>query len=194
LYCIKVNCSVPPQNRFCGFSVNALASYKTVCQEWRIFILPRDNAVYYGSDVEGLPWACNGCPTRSGVAPILKSRMMYQLLADFVLLLHFVFVAFALFGGLLVLRYPKMLWLHLPALLWGMVVQLADLICPLTPLENWLRYFGGEEGYAVGFVEHYVGKVLYPENLAVELRYVLGAVLAGVNVAVYFLVWWRKRR
>lgn len=114
--------------------------------------------------------------------------MPYHLLADLVLVLHLGFVVFAGFGGLLVLRWPRMLWLHVPALLWGMVVQWADLICPLTPLENNLRLRAGEAVIGGGFIERFVSDILYPEHLPLELRYVLGFMLLAVNVAVYAYV------
>lgn len=119
--------------------------------------------------------------------------MPYRLLADLVLTLHFAFVAFALFGGLLVLRRPRIAWLHLPVLAWGVLVQWADWICPLTPLENHFRMRGGEAGYESGFIEHYLTLLLYPDNLTLELRYILGTVLLIVNVAIYACLILRKR-
>jgi hypothetical protein len=120
--------------------------------------------------------------------------MIYRLLADFVFITHFAFVVFAVFGGLLVLRYRKMLPWHLAALCWGVVVQWANWICPLTPLENYFRQLGGEAGYSAGFIEHFVIGVLYPENLTLELRYVLGGVLLTINIAVYTYVILSRRR
>lgn len=120
--------------------------------------------------------------------------MLYQLLADAVLLLHAAFVLFALFGGLLVMRHPKAMWLHLPALLWGVIVQWADLICPLTPLENFLRLRGGDDPYAGAFIEHYVSMLLYPDALTIELRYLLGILLIAVNAVVYTRVMLRRNR
>ncbi|HZW13675.1 MAG TPA: DUF2784 domain-containing protein [Noviherbaspirillum sp.] len=114
--------------------------------------------------------------------------MLYHLLADLILVLHLAFVAFAAFGGLFALRWPRVLWLHLPALLWGVVVQWANLICPLTPLENNLRLSAGEAVFAGGFIERFVSGVLYPEHLPLELRYVIGFMLLVVNVAVYAYV------
>lgn len=114
--------------------------------------------------------------------------MMYQLLADLVLLLHFAFVLFAMFGGLLVLRHKSVVWLHLPTMLWGVVVEWADLICPLTPLENALRLRGGEEAYGGGFIEHYLSLLLYPDALTPAVRYLLGIMLILVNVAIYVRV------
>lgn len=119
--------------------------------------------------------------------------MIYRLLADLIMLSHFSFVVFAAFGGLLVLRYPAVLWLHLPALSWGIFVQWSDRICPLTPLENHFRFLGGEAGYAGDFIEHFVLKVLYPDNLTLALRYVLACLLAAINVAVYSYVLFSQR-
>jgi hypothetical protein len=120
--------------------------------------------------------------------------MIYRLLADFVLIAHVAFVLFSVLGGLLILRYRKVLWWHLTALCWGVVVQWANWVCPLTPLENHLRRLVGEAGYSGGFIEHFVLKVLYPDNLTLELRYVLGAILLSINVAVYSYVLLSRRR
>lgn len=118
--------------------------------------------------------------------------MIYSLLADTVLLLHAAFIAFAAFGGLLALHRPKVMWLHLPALAWGVVVQWADLVCPLTPLENLLRSRSGESAYSGAFIEHYLAPLLYPEHLTLDLRYLLAALLIAVNAAVYVLVLRRR--
>jgi hypothetical protein len=120
--------------------------------------------------------------------------MIYRLLADLVLVLHFAFVVFAVFGGALVLRYPNMLKVHLLALSWAIVVQWAEWVCPLTPLENYLRGLGGEAGYDGSFVEHFVLKTLYPQELTPELRTMLGLALIIMNVAVYTFVMAGKRR
>ena len=81
---------------------------------------------------------------------------MYPLLADLVLIVHLAFVVFVLFGGLLVLRWRWIAWLHLPAALWGAVVEFTDWICPLTPLENWLRTQGSEGADAHDFTSRYL--------------------------------------
>ncbi len=119
--------------------------------------------------------------------------MLYRFLADTVLIVHFAFAVFTLLGGLLLLRFPKLMPFHLAALCWAVVVQWANLICPLTPLENHLRVLGHQDGYAAGFVEHFVLKVMYPDDLTVELRYLIGMVLVAVNAAVYVVVAWRRR-
>lgn len=120
--------------------------------------------------------------------------MIYRIGADAILLLHLAFTLFTVLGGLLVLRRPSLLWVHLIAVLWGAVVEWADWICPLTPLENALRIRGGEAGYAGGFIEHYVSLVLYPENLTIELRYLLGMGLVAVNLIIYGYIFLVRRR
>lgn len=120
--------------------------------------------------------------------------MPYEFLAATIAIAHLVFVVFAMFGGLLVLRYPQMLWLHLPALLWGVTVQWADWICPLTPLENYFRLRSGKAGFEGGFIEYWISKILYPQHLTLELRYVLGLALILLNAAVYAYVFSMRRK
>jgi len=120
--------------------------------------------------------------------------MLYRIAADCILLLHLTFTLFIVLGGLLVLRRPSLLWAHLAAVLWGVAVEWADWICPLTPLENYLRNKGGEAGYAGGFIEHYVAMVFYPENLTIELRYLLGMGLVAINLIIYGFIFRTRRR
>ena len=120
--------------------------------------------------------------------------MVARLLADAVLLLHLLFVAFVVAGGLLAWRWRWMPWLHLPALAWAAWIEFSGSICPLTPLENALRRAGGEAGYPGGFIEHYLLPLLYPAALTRELQWTLGAGLLLFNAAVYLLWWWRRRR
>lgn len=107
------------------------------------------------------------------------------LLADAVLLLHLAFVLFVLLGGLLALRWRSILWVHLPAVVWGAFVEFSGWICPLTPLENWLRTQAGENGYQSDFVMHYVLPLLYPAGLTQEIQLILGAVVLIVNAGIY---------
>lgn len=120
--------------------------------------------------------------------------MPYGVLADVVVVLHFGFVLFVIFGGLLALRWRRAPWLHLPAAVWGALIEFAGWICPLTPLEKWLRHEGGVAGYRGGFVEHYILPVLYPHGLTREIQLVLGAVVVLLNVGVYWVVWRRELR
>ena len=119
--------------------------------------------------------------------------MLYRILADAVVVLHFGFVLFVVLGGLFALRWPRAAWIHLPAAVWGAGIEFLGGICPLTPLEIRLRRLGGEAGYAGGFVEHYVLPVLYPEALDRDVQYVLGGIVIGLNVLIYALVVRRRR-
>ncbi len=125
---------------------------------------------------------------------ILIVEMIYRALADLILVTHFAFALFAVSGGLLLLRWRSLLWVHLAAVAWGVAVQWANWTCPLTPLESYLRELGGEAGYRGGFIEHYVSMILYPEQLTIKFRYLLGAVLILVNLTIYGYVLMRKRR
>jgi len=116
-----------------------------------------------------------------------------SLAADAVLLLHLAFVVFVLFGGALVLRQPRLAWLHLPAVAWGVIVEATGWICPLTPLENALRRSGGDGGYAGDFVAHYVGAVLYPEGLTRPTQMLFALAVVGINVFFYALLLRRRR-
>jgi hypothetical protein len=120
--------------------------------------------------------------------------MTYPLLADLVLIAHLAFVAFVLFGGLLVLKWRRIAWLHLPAAVWGAVVEFTGWICPLTPLENWLRTQSGEATYARDFVGRYLPPILYPDALTPDIQVVLGALVLMVNLAIYGWLWRTGRK
>jgi hypothetical protein len=119
---------------------------------------------------------------------------MLGLLADAVVLVHLVFILFILLGGLLVLRWPWMAWLHLPTVAWGVLVQCMGWICPLTPLENQLRLSAGGARYQGGFVEHYVIPILYPLRVGPRLHLILGALVFLINAMVYASLLVRARR
>jgi hypothetical protein len=119
---------------------------------------------------------------------------MYLLLADLVLIVHLTLVAFVLCGGLLVLKWRWIVWLHLPAAVWGAVVEFTGWICPLTPLENWLREQGGEASYRSDFIAQYLLPLLYPEDLTRDLQLLLGTGVVGLNAAVYWWLWQMQMR
>jgi hypothetical protein len=118
--------------------------------------------------------------------------MPYRFAADAVLAAHLAFVLFVVCGGLLVLRTPRLAWLHLPAVAWAAFVELSGSICPLTPLEVTLRRGAGEAGYAGDFVEHYLVALIYPAGLTRELQMAIGATVLLINLLVYFVLWRRR--
>jgi len=119
---------------------------------------------------------------------------MYPLLADLVLIVHLVFVVFVLWGGLLVLKWRWIAWLHLPAAVWGAVVEFTRWICPLTPLENRLREQGGEASYRSDFIAEHLLPLLYPEELTRDLQLLLGTGVVVLNAAVYWGLWQMQMR
>ena len=116
------------------------------------------------------------------------------ILADLVVGLHFIFVLFVVIGGLLVLRWPGVAYLHIPAAIWGAEIEFAGWTCPLTPLENWLRRQAGDTGYSAGFIEHYILPVLYPSALTREIQLLLGFLVIALNAGIYAIVFRRRRR
>jgi hypothetical protein len=106
-------------------------------------------------------------------------------MADLVVVFHFAFVLFVVFGGLLVLRWPRVAYLHVPAAIWGILIEFTGWICPLTPLENALRSRAGAAAYQGGFVEHYILPVVYPSALTRTIQFVLGSIVLLLNLAIY---------
>jgi Protein of Unknown function (DUF2784) len=120
--------------------------------------------------------------------------LICRALADLVLVIHLAFVLFVVLGGLLVLRWPRLAWLHVPAAVWGVLIEYTGWICPLTPLENSLRQRGGGAGYSGGFIEHYIQSVLYPAGLTRGTQIVLGSLALLVNLTAYGVVVARRGR
>jgi Protein of Unknown function (DUF2784) len=120
--------------------------------------------------------------------------LIYRALADLVLVVHLAFVLFVVLGGLLVLKWARLAWLHVPAAIWGVLIEYSGWICPLTPIENSFRVGGGEAGYSGGFIEHYIQPVLYPAGLTRSTQVVLGSVVLILNLTAYGIVVSRMRR
>ncbi len=119
---------------------------------------------------------------------------MGGVLADLVVILHFSFVVFVISGGLFVFKWPWVAWLHIPAVIWGALIELFGWLCPLTPLENWLRELGGGSVYESGFIDHYVVPLLYPAHLSREGQIFLGASVIIINGTIYVLLFLKNRR
>ncbi|MEJ2099458.1 MAG: DUF2784 domain-containing protein [Desulfobacterales bacterium] len=120
--------------------------------------------------------------------------MIYRLLANLVVVIHLFFVLFAVFGALLLIRWRKIIWLHIPAAAWAVWIEFSGRICPLTPLENWLRLEGTETGYSGDFVRHYLLPLLYPASLTREIQIILGILAAALNMAIYGYVFLLRRK
>ncbi len=122
--------------------------------------------------------------------------MLYRIAADTLVVVHLAFVAFVVFGGLLLLLWPRLVWVHLPAAIWGAAIEFLGFICPLTPMENYFRRQAGLAEYHTGFVERYVLPLLYPERLTRSLQVSLGLAVVIINVGIYAWLYrrWSQRR
>ncbi len=121
-------------------------------------------------------------------------ELTYRLAADLVVVLHLVFILFVFLGGLTLFRWPRMIWIHVPAAVWGGLVELVGAPCPLTPLENHLRNAGSVATYSGGFIDHYIMPIVYPPGLTRETQVVLGVLVLGINFAIYFKFLTRKQK
>jgi len=118
--------------------------------------------------------------------------MLYTVLADMTVLVHALFVLFVVFGGLAVFRWRRLVWVHLPAAIWGGVIELSGWVCPLTYLENYFRRLGGESGYRGTFIERYLEPVLYPLGLTQHTQIILGLLAILFNLLIYLQLWQRN--
>ena len=121
--------------------------------------------------------------------------MLWRTLADLLVVVHLAFVGFVIFGGFLAWKWRAVILAHLPALAWGLWIEVSGWICPLTSLEDRLRHLAGEAGYRGGFLHHYVLPVLYPPGLTRPNQWVLAGLLLAINGAAYGLVAarWKRR-
>jgi hypothetical protein len=115
-------------------------------------------------------------------------RMTYNIAATATALLHLTFILFVLFGGFLVLKWPKLMWVHLPAAVWGVLIELCGWYCPLTRWENYFLREAGRAGYSGGFVSHYIMPIIYPAGLTRGLEIAIGLVVLVINLGIYVKV------
>ncbi len=119
--------------------------------------------------------------------------MMYAIAADLVLIVHGLFIAWVAMGSMAVLYWPRLAVIHLPALVWGVYVSVSGRLCPLTPLEQWLRVSAGQRGYSGGFIDHYLVPLIYPDGLTRPAQTTIGLVLVAFNTGMYGLLIYRRR-
>jgi len=122
--------------------------------------------------------------------------MSPAVVADLLVLAHLGFILFVVLGGFLAVRWPRLMWVHLPAVCWAVLIELSGrLICPLTPLELALRHAAGVAGYEGGFIEHYILPLVYPPGLTRGIQILLGVLVLAINAIAYAIAWqFGKRR
>jgi hypothetical protein len=114
--------------------------------------------------------------------------VLLKIAADLILLAHLAFIVFVILGGLLVFRKRWLALLHLPAVLWGALIEFQGWGCPLTPLEQQLRIAGNQAGYTGGFIEHYLLPLIYPAQLSHPIQVILGILVISINLIIYSLI------
>tara|TARA_B100000482_G_C12514307_1_gene261817 strand:+ start:109 stop:471 length:363 start_codon:yes stop_codon:yes gene_type:complete len=119
---------------------------------------------------------------------------MYEFLANLTLFIHLIFILFVIFGGLLFFIFSKIIYIHFPALMWGIYLELTSSICPLTYLENWFLSQGQLTTYSNSFIQNYVLSIIYPENLTADLQIYLGTTLIIINIFIYGLILLKFKR
>jgi hypothetical protein len=123
----------------------------------------------------------------------MTEAFLFQVLADGVVILHFSFILFVIFGAIIAVFRPKILLIQIPCVMWGIFIELKGFICPLTPLENHLRQQAGQLPYPGDFIMHYIEPIIYPGSLTRELQILMGFLAFVVNVLVYIWLFHRKR-
>ena len=113
---------------------------------------------------------------------------MYELLANLTLVIHLIFILFVVFGGLFFFIFSKIIYIHFPALIWGIYIELTGSICPLTYLENWFLYQGGLTTYSNNFINNYLFPIIYPEGLTTDIQTYIGITLIVINIFIYGLI------
>ena len=113
---------------------------------------------------------------------------MYELFANLTLIIHLNFILFVIFGGLLYFKFSKIIYIHVPALLWGIYMELTNSICPLTYLENWFLNKSGLTTYPDDFMRNYLFPIIYPKGLTADIQIYLGIILIAINILIYGLI------
>ena len=120
--------------------------------------------------------------------------MFFALAADLLIIVHLGFIGFVILGGFMLLKWRWLIFVHLPAVLWGVLLEFQGWICPLTPLEQALRRMSGQQGYTGGFIQHYILPVIYPPALDLDIQLILGVLLILINIIIYLWVFLKPDR
>ena len=119
---------------------------------------------------------------------------MHELAADIILIIHFLFILFVIFGALLLFVEKKIVFIHIPAIIWGSYIELTHSICPLTYLENWLLQKANLTTYSEGFIQNYLVPIVYPTNLTKDIQIFLGIALILINIVIYAFIFSKLKK
>lgn len=120
--------------------------------------------------------------------------MFYNICANMILIVHFAFICFVLFGAFMILKWPWVIYLHFPAFIWGILIEAYGWICPLAPIEQWLRILAGESGFQTGFIEHYLLPIIYPSGLTRSIQIGFAVLVGLINVLIYAWLFFRRMK
>jgi hypothetical protein len=118
---------------------------------------------------------------------------MYEFLATLTLIIHFLFIIFVIFGGLLFFIKAWTLYFHIPAFIYGAYVEFTQSICPLTYLENYFLTKANLASYSTSFIQNYLYAIIYPINLTKQIQISLGIILIIINLIIYGFIIKRKK-
>ena len=119
---------------------------------------------------------------------------MYELAAGIILIIHFLFIIFVIFGALLFFVAKKIVFIHIPAIIWGSYIELTHSICPLTYLENWFLHKANLTTYSEGFIQYYLVPIVYPTNLTKDIQIYLGIGLIVINIVIYAFIFGKLKK
>jgi len=110
---------------------------------------------------------------------------MYELAADLALIVHFAFILFVVFGALLFFILKKIIYIHFPALIWGIYIEFTHSVCPLTYVENWFLQKANLNTYPESFIQNYLIPIIYPSSLTNSQQMYLAIALIIINIIIY---------
>ena len=119
---------------------------------------------------------------------------MYEIAANLILIVHLIFILFVVFGALLFFASSKIIFIHIPAFIWGSYITLTNSICPLTYLENWFLNKANLTTYSEGFIQNYLVSIVYPTNLTKDLQIYLGITLILINMVIYAFTYYKMKK
>ena len=118
--------------------------------------------------------------------------MRYDWLVTVILALHFGYLAYLVLGGFLAWRWPTAFFVHVFACVWGVLIVLSLVDCPLTFAEHWAREKAGQTPTTAGFIDRYLTNAMYPAEYVEEIRLAIALVVLVSWVGTFVL--WRRRR
>ena len=119
---------------------------------------------------------------------------MYEITANLILIIHLIFILFVVFGALLFFVSTKIIFIHIPAIIWGSYIELTNSICPLTYLENWLLQKANLTTYSDSFIQNYLVPIVYPVNLTKDIQLYLGIALIVINIVIYAFIFTKIKK